>query len=384
MISGSPCWNYYICTVSKKRIIVSVINDLATDQRVRKVCEALVEFDYDVLLVGRKLKTSMPMPETEYATKRMKLIFTKGAAFYAFFNLRLFFFLLFKKADVLLANDLDTLHANAWARKFKSKCKLIYDSHEYFTGVPELVQRPKVQQFWKKIERKHLPKVDEMYTVNDSIAKLYRDEYGVEMKVVRNISDYRGEVVPVSKEELGLPSKFTIIMQGAGINIDRGAEEMLEAIKEIPDAVFLIVGSGDVIDILKTQVELLEISERVIFKGKLPYSEMMKYTSAADLGVSLDKDTNVNYRFSLPNKLFDYIHAATPVMVTDLVEVKRIVEEHRVGVVLEDLEPTTIKEKVERLIQDKKLYSALVENTKTASEILTWENEKKVLKSIYG
>ena len=145
------------------------------------------------------------MPQTAYKTKRMKLLFTKGAAFYAFFNLRLFFFLLINKADVLLANDLDTLHANAWARKFKSNCKLIYDSHEYFTGVPELIERPKVQKFWKKIERKHLPKVDEMYTVNDSIAKLYKDEYGVEMKVVRNIVERGDRFFVLSNDKSALP-----------------------------------------------------------------------------------------------------------------------------------------------------------------------------------
>ena len=187
------------------KIIVSVTNDLFTDQRVRKVCEFLTENDFEVTLVGRKLRNSQKMPELPYKTKRFRLPFTKGPLFYASYNTRLFFFLLFHKADILLSNDLDTLLANHRARKFKSNCKLIYDSHEYYCGTPELVERPKVQNFWRKIERKCVPKVDVMYTVNESIAKLYREEYKREVLVVRNISDKQKAALISTRSDLGLP-----------------------------------------------------------------------------------------------------------------------------------------------------------------------------------
>ena len=108
--------------------------------------------------------------------------------FYAFFNLRLFFILLFKKADVFVSNDLDTLLANYLASKFKRKTELVYDSHEYFTEVPELTNRPGVQKIWMKIERMIFPKLTKIYTVNDSIAKIYSELYTKDIKVVRNIS----------------------------------------------------------------------------------------------------------------------------------------------------------------------------------------------------
>ena len=138
--------------MSKKRIIVSVTNDLTTDQRVAKICNSLTDLNLEVILVGRILKKSIQI-NRNYSTKRFKLWFNKGPLFYANYNIRLFFFLLFTKTDFLWSNDLDTLLANHIISKWKSK-KLIFDSHEYFTEVPELIDRPKVQKIWKRLEQK--------------------------------------------------------------------------------------------------------------------------------------------------------------------------------------------------------------------------------------
>jgi len=78
----------------KKLVVLSVTNDLATDQRVQKVAQTLLNMGFEVLLVGRLLKGSLPVKH--FAHHRMKLFFTKGVAFYAAYHLRLFLFLLFK------------------------------------------------------------------------------------------------------------------------------------------------------------------------------------------------------------------------------------------------------------------------------------------------
>jgi glycosyltransferase involved in cell wall biosynthesis len=368
----------------KKKIIVSVTNDLYTDQRVRKVCEFLHGHDYDVTLVGRKLKNSARLPKFKYKTRRFKLIFNKGPLFYANYNLRLFFFLLFNKADVLLSNDLDTLYANLWARKFKSKCKLIYDSHEYYCGVPELVHRPRIQKFWRRIEKRCIPQVDEMYTVNESIADLYRKEYQREVRVVRNISDAVRPELSTNRKELGLAEdKKIVIFQGAGINIQRGAEEMLEAIQLVDDAILIFVGDGDVIKSLQDSVAQNKWEEKIQFFGKRPYDELMNFTMLSDVGVSMDKDTNINYRYSLPNKIFDYIHAGIPQLVSDLPEVRKIVQENEVGLISPSHDPKIIAEKLNLLFSDKELYDRLQENTNRAAINLNWKNECKVLEEIY-
>jgi len=371
--------------VKKKKIIVSVTNDLYTDQRVRRVCEFLVANNYDVTLCGRLLKNSKLLPKTDYKTKRFKLPFTTGALFYVAYNIRLFFFLLFTKSDVLLANDLDTLLANHLANKFKRGGKLYYDSHEYFSGVPELIARPKIQKAWRFIERLTLPSVDKMYTVNISIADLYQKEYKRnDIKVVRNISDVKVVDRSKTKSELGLPlDKRIVIIQGAGINIDRGAEEAVEAIKRVDNCVLIFVGDGDVIPQLKEQVKREGLESKVLFFGKRPYNELMNFTALSDIGLSLDKDTNINYKYSLPNKIFDYIHANTPLIVTDLVEVKRVVSENEVGIVLSEFTPESLAKCITKLLNDKVLLDHYKANTIIASQILNWENESEVLKGIY-
>ena len=366
------------------RAIVSVTNDLYTDQRVHKVCLFLESQGYSVLLVGRKRKNSVPLPERSYATKRLNLFFDSGGKFYAEYNVRLFFLLLFKRAKILVSNDLDTLLANYTATKFKPRVKLYYDSHEYFTEVPELINRPRVQKIWEGIEAWIFPKVESVYTVNHSISKLYKEKYKKEVKVIRNISPLWSPGHLKSTVELGLPEdKKLIIIQGAGINIDRGAEEAVEAMKYIEDAVLMIVGDGDVVSQLKEYVHEHRLNSKVLFFDRKPYQEMMNYTFHADLGLTLDKPTNLNYRYSLPNKVFDYIHAGTPIIATDLVEIFHIIQLYDVGRIITDFTPQNLAKMISSLLTDSPLLDQLKANCLKTKEIENWEKETELLKEIY-
>jgi hypothetical protein len=200
-----------------KKAIVSVINDLTTDQRVHRHCLCLADHDYQVQLVGRTLGTSQSVGERDYSTVRFKLPFETGPLFYASYNLRLFIHLLFSKADLLFSNDLDTLLPNYLVSKLK-RVDLIYDSHELFSEVPEVQARPRVQKVWKWLEQTIMPRLSNMLTVNQSIADTYRKWYGVDMKVHRNLPVKKSEVDDTSRSELGLPlDEKIIVLQGAGI-----------------------------------------------------------------------------------------------------------------------------------------------------------------------
>ncbi len=367
------------------KAIVSVTNDLYTDQRVHKVCTFLLAQGYDVLLVGRKRRSSIELPARAYKTHRMKLRFESGAKFYAFFNLRLFFFLLFRKADLLVSNDLDTLLANHLARKFKRKTRLVYDSHEYFTEVPELISRPRVQKIWLKIERWIFPKLTDVYTVNQSIADIYSKKYNKQLRVVRNISPLWIGKELQSKVALGIPETVPlIILQGAGINMERGAEEAVEAMKCV-NGVLMIVGDGDVIPALKKQVESAgkELSEKVLFFGKQPYHVMMNYTTYADIGLTLDKPNSLNYALSLPNKVFDYMHTNTAVVATNIKEVASVIRTHNIGVVLDDFTVENLTSALNELLADKHRLSQYQANCTIAAQTENWENETIILAEIY-
>ncbi len=367
-----------------KRIIVSVINDLVTDQRVHKTCLTLSEMGFDLILVGRKLADSLPMDTRPYACHRMKLLFTKGPLFYAEFNIRLFFYLLFHRFDLLTANDLDTLLPNYLMSKIKHK-PLVYDSHEYFTEVPELVNRPGVQKIWKRIEKWIFPKLKDVFTVNQSIAGLFEKEYGVKPKVVRNIPFKKIIKTDKTREDLNLPAdQFILILQGSGINIHRGSEEMVEAMKYIDGAVLLIVGGGDVIEKLKEMALHPDIKGKVVFKPRQPYNSLMQYTANADMGLTLDKDTNLNYRYSLPNKIFDYIQAGIPVLASNLPEIRKIIEKYEIGDFIPNHEPVEIAKKVLEIMKDTAQLNNWKRNLTFAADDLTWEKESEIIKQVYS
>jgi len=362
-----------------KKAIVSVINDLVTDQRVDRTCNTLVSLGFDVTLVGRRKKNSYLLPKRNYGMFRFSMLFEKGPLFYAFFNVRLFFFLLFKKTDLLFANDLDTLLPNYLVSRIR-KIPLVYDSHEYFTGVPELTGRPMVQKIWKSIERAIFPKLKAVITVNQSIADLYRTEYHKELTIVRNIPETRPLNNIKNRNELNLPeNKKIMILQGSGINIQRGSEEAVEAVKYIENACLLIVGDGDVLPLLKKYVAENKMEDKVIFIPKQSPENLIHYTANADLGLTLDKDTNINYRFSLPNKLFDYIHAGVPVLASPLVEIQKIITEYNIGCCIENHNPKHIAEKMQFMLADSPDRENWKKNLIFAAKQLNWEEEQKKL-----
>lgn len=370
-----------------KRALVSVSNDLFSDQRVDKVCNSLTNMGFEVLLVGRQYKDSPLLSQRKYKTKRVRLLFRKGAAFYAEFNIRLFFLLLFIKCDILVSNDLDTLLPNYLISKIRRK-KLVYDSHEYFCGVPELIHRPFVQNCWRRIEKLCVPHLSDMITVNQSIADLYDKEYPErknKVRVVRNIPTSEKPLITETRHSLGLSEeKKLLILQGSGINVDRGSEELVAAMEMVDDnALLLIIGKGDAVPALKRQVNEKNLSQKVLFIDRVSPDKLFNYTYHADIGFSLDKDTNINYRFSLPNKIFDYMKAETPVIVSNLPEIAKVVKETEIGLIIADHRPKTIADNINMLLRDEMLLMKFKSNTKIAAKNYTWENEEKVLNDIY-
>lgn len=366
-----------------KRVVVSVINDLVTDQRVHKTCTTLHDMGFELMLVGRRKRDSLPLVDRAYSTFRMKLAAEKGIWFYFFFQWRLLFFLMKHKADVYVSNDLDTLWPNYLISKWRKK-PLVYDAHEIFTEVPELVNRKFKQKIWKRLEKRIFPKLKFVFTVNDSIADWYEKEYGIRPNVVRNIPRKNNSSArQLTRKEVHLPeNKKVILLQGAGINVHRGAEEAVEAMQFIDNAVLLIIGSGDVLCQLKEMAEKDHLEGKIIFVDKLPPEELKSWTQLADIGLTLDKDTNINYRFSLPNKIFDYIHAGIPVLSSDLVELKRIIEHYDVGKIIPDHDPKTIARILNEMLSSPE-FPIWKENTVKAAMELNWEKEEVQIKKVY-
>jgi glycosyltransferase involved in cell wall biosynthesis len=373
-------FNTFVAMGNQQKIVVIVSNDLSTDQRVRKMCSSLLSMGYEITLLGRLLPNSLPI-ERPYEVKRFRLLFKKGALFYANLNIRLFFYLLFASYDSIHANDLDTLLPAYLVSRWRKK-PLVYDTHEIFTEVPEIEGRW-VKKVWQKIESFIFPKLEMIITVNNSIAAFYGERYGKEIRVIRNIPEKRKTLAIKSRAELSLPeNKYIIISQGSGINIDRGNEELLLSMQFLEDDVLLLfVGSGDAIPTLKKISEEHHLGSKVNFIDRMPYEEMIQYTANANLGISLDKASNLNYLYSLPNKIFDYISVNTPILASNLPEVAAIVNEYRVGMTIDKIDPESIAKAIKEMrLLNKNHWN---EQLTIAKESLTWEIEALSLKDFY-
>ncbi len=374
----------------QQKIIISVISDLVTDQRVHKVATTLQNIGYDVLLIGAKRKNSKSVEAREYKTERIVMLFQKGFMHYAEWNTRLYFKLLFsKKGDIYVANDLDTLLPNYLITTFLKK-KLVYDSHEYFTEQEEVYNRKFVKKVWLKIENFIFPKLKNVYTVNNSIAEIYKEKYKVGVHVVRNIPLVNGKIdTEIKWTDFNLTNeienKKILLTQGVGLHTNRGIEELILSTKNFSEEfILLIVGGGLALNNFKALVEEENLQDKVKFIGVLPPIQLKQLTAKAFCGFTLDKPTCFNYLYSLPNKLFDFIHANVPIIGSNLPEVAKIIMDYKVGIVLTEVSPQLIAEAIIKISDnDYALYNYFKQNTLAAKEELNWDNESKNIKKIF-
>jgi glycosyltransferase involved in cell wall biosynthesis len=367
----------------KKHVIISVTNDLTSDKRVDRVCCTLVNMGFDVLLVGRKRRESLSLKERSYHTKRLHLLFGKGPKFYAEYNIRLFFFLLFRKADLLVSNDLDTLPANYLASRIR-RIPHIHDCHEYFRGVPELNGRKFPMRVWKRIEDWIFPKLKSIYAVNNSIARIYSEEYGNKIDVIRNVPFRSKENLLKNFLLLNIPQNTKILLYQGSVNVDRGLEEAISAMKFLKTkAILVIIGKGDVFSKLQQHAIQEGISEKVLFLGEIPFDELSPYTQLADIGLSIEKDVSINYHYCLPNKFLDYIQARVPVLISHLPEMQAILEEYHIGEIINNHDPEYLAAKFDSMLtnEDNLLYYRA--NLEKAAADLCWENEEMNLMNIF-
>ncbi|MGB8191621.1 MAG: hypothetical protein WCF67_06870, partial [Chitinophagaceae bacterium] len=171
----------------KKTIAFLITNDLKYDQRMQRICHSLQANGYEAILIGTNIRSSKKPAALSYQQKQINCFFKKGKLFYAEFHLKAFFRLLFLKFDAVCAIDLDAVLPCLLVSKLRNK-KRVYDAHELFCELPEIIARPTIYKTWKKLERVCLPHFANGYTVSESISDEYKRMYGHSYETVRNIT----------------------------------------------------------------------------------------------------------------------------------------------------------------------------------------------------
>ena len=361
------------------RIALVVTNDLTFDQRMHRTAAALAGAGHAVVLVGRRLPTSIPLPSRPYAQRRLRCWFRRTFLFYAEYNLRLLVFLLRLPVDAVGAVDLDTLPAACLATLLRRKV-LVFDAHEYFSEVPEVVNRPVVKWTWERIARLCLPYCHRAYTVGPALAEIFTRKYGLSFAVVRNVPPATPEL-PIRPAVLRPP--YVLLYQGA-LNEGRGIEHLLQAMEHLPECVLWLAGEGDLSASLRAMAARLSARERVRFLGCLPPEELRRLTPKAWLGVNLFEKKGLSYYYSLANKFFDYVQAGVPVLTMDFPEYRALQAQYPVAVLLQEASAAAVVDAVRRLLHHPEEYERLRSATLQARRVWAWEREEPLLLTIWA
>jgi len=356
-----------------KRIIITVTNDINSDQRMIRIADSLLKLKYDVVMVGRIRRDSKELSGQNFQQHRFRLWFKKGKLFYAQYNISLFFYLLFHNFDIVYSVDLDSIFPGWLVARLKRK-KIVYDAHEYFTELPELEGRPFTRKCWELVGKLFVPRVDAAITVSFSLAEEMEKKYKKNFFVVRN--------VPLYAEVKLIPKEQRIILYQGVINKGRGIIEMLDALKEI-NAELQIAGRGDILDEVKIKIEKLDLTDKVQLLGNLNLLQLKAGNSQAAIGLNLLDSSSKNYYFSLANKFFDYVHAGVPSVCMNFPEYKRLNNEFEVSVLIPDLKKDTLRDAVNKLITDEKFYHTLQSNCLRAAKEWCWQEEEKKLIHVF-
>ncbi|GAB2658017.1 glycosyltransferase [Flavihumibacter cheonanensis] len=356
-----------------KRIIFTVTNDLNFDQRMQRIAGSLAAAGYDVCLVGVKKKNSPPLLTLSFHQKRIPVWFEKGKLFYLEYMLKLFCWLLFQRAQILCAIDLDTILPVYLVSKMRGIPR-VYDAHELFCEMKEVVSRPMIYKTWKKIEAFCVPRFRIGYTVNEPIAHIFEKDYGVRYGVIRNVPK-------LSDSQFSLEKEPFLVYQGA-VNEGRLFEVLIPAMQYVQLPLH-IYGDGNFLDQTRELISRYGLQDKVLLKGKLSPSELKLITARASLGFTLFEDRGLSNYYSLANRFFDYVHAGTPQLAVDFPVYRQLNRDFPVAVLINTTDPAELAAAINNLLQDRLLYKQLQENCLKMRQEWNWEKEEKALLAIY-
>ena len=348
----------------------------------QRICGSLAASGYRVRLVGWQRPASPPLTPQPYQQHRLRGWFQTGKLFYVEYHLRLFFYLLGQRAAAWCACDLDTA-LPVWLRARLGGQPFVYDAHELFTEVPEVVARPAVQRVWRWVEGFIVPRARLAYTVGPALARVFTQRYGRPFAVVRNVSRLRAEAaLPPAEQERG----GYILYQGA-LNVGRGLENLLAAMPLVAGRL-VICGEGDRSAALREQAERLGLlaDGKVEFRGFVLPEALREVTRQAAVGIMLLDNIGLSYYYSLANKFFDYVHAGIPQILIDFPEYRALNDQFDVAELVADTAPATLSAALNRLLPggDAARYQHLAANCRRAAPQLSWQHEERELRRLWA
>ncbi|MCP4632120.1 MAG: glycosyltransferase family 4 protein, partial [candidate division Zixibacteria bacterium] len=286
-----------------------LLNDYLSDGRVRRTCRYLASKGYLITVIAESQSDDDELDIDGVKVIRLKskgLFSSKGR----FVKYMIRAAILGSKipADIYHAFDLDGL-LPAFITSVLNRGRLLYESHEYYTGLEALNGRPFTTALWKILERCLIYKTDHVITINDSIAEKLSARYAIaKPDIVYSCSDMAVDGIKVDwiREKVNIPDDKKIILYLGVLRRGQGLEKLLDIMKDIDAAVLVIIGGGPIESELKEKSEMLKLGKKVYFYGRVDVDDIAGYYKSSDLGILLLEPLAENNRLALPNKFFSY------------------------------------------------------------------------------
>lgn len=278
---------------------------------------------------------------------------------------------------IIHCNDLDTL-LQGWIASLLCGAKVVYDSHEVNTAIGE--KKTTIGQKADMLRERFLvKKVDQVVSVSNAAAKLIGDYYGIHPIVVTNCS----YTVPIDYAKEKNSQRFDVLYHGI-MSKDRGYEEFVLSATLLSGNVRIILrGYGPLENELRQLVRINNLWDKVIFAPPVEIKDLITIASESRVGVVLTKPVNPNFTYTVGNKIFEYINAGLPVIMSDVPEHRYLNEKFNFGLIVTEVTPEKIADAINELMTNEKRYEKLRNNAITASRILSWEQESIKLIQIY-
>ena len=360
----------------KKRVYCTVTNDLNFDQRMIRICTSLANAGFSVTLVGREDRGSLPLDNRPYRQHRLKMWTRRGKLFYVEFHFRLFVYLLGRKMDVICAIDLDSILPCYFVSRLR-RIPRVYDAHELFCEMQEVMSRPFIHRMWKKVERFAVPRFRIGYTVSGQIAGEFCRNYGVEYVVIRNVPLLEQDDVP----RVRTSAERYILYQGA-VNEGRCFETLIPAMQHVP-ARLMICGDGNFMEKAQELVRRHGLEEKIDFRGYIRPEELKVVTRSAWCGITLFERRGLSNYYSLANRFFDYMHAGIPQLAMNYPAYREINNCYPIAVLIDEPGVREVADALNELLTNPDLYQSLSEGCKQARLRYNWQEEEKILIRLY-
>ncbi len=284
-------------------------------------------------------------------------------------------------APVVHSHDVNTL-PTAWLAAKLSRAKLVYDAHEISTSREGYKSLRKVVGF---VEKRLMPSANGTITTTDARAKYFARAYGVERPLVlqnrpRLVESPRSNRI---RDELGLVESWPIVVYQGGLQQGRGLEKLIRCAQHVPDCYFVLIGGGRLAQPLMVLAKELNIQHKVHFIPTVALADLPGYTASADIGIQPIENTCLNHYTTDSNKLFEYVIAGLPVIATDFPEIRKIVRNNDIGLLVPANDEQALSYAILKLIDNRDLRERFATNAKSTARSLNWETQEKCLVELY-